>query len=195
MKINYTWRSEASEKETLNTRLCRIEPPAPHKQNTKGNEKKETTRRPEESGRKRKQEKGKEKGNWNETRCGSKPSRGREAKKARNETRKKQKEKNGVPPNCSPDYPRSPYSSSPGRLDSNSRRPSAEARCIAPGAEAEGVATAGAGLAAGRASAAAVAPARPVGPAPAASVVAAAVAVPAPALALAPAPAVPPLPA
>lgn len=31
---------------------CRIEPPAPHKQNTKGNKKKETTRRPEESGRK-----------------------------------------------------------------------------------------------------------------------------------------------
>ena len=152
--------------------------------------------------KKKKKEKKKETG----TRLGMEASQAEEekleqakgiAKKARNETGKKQKEKNGVLPNCSPDYPRSPYSSSPGRLDSNSRRPSAEARCIAPGAEAEVVATAGVGLAAGRASAAAVAPARPVGPAPAASAaVAAAVAgpAPAPALALEPAPAAPPLP-
>lgn len=77
----------------------------------------------------------------------------------------KQKEINeSTPPSCSPGFRRSPCSSCPGRLDSNSRRPSGEARCTVPGGEVGEAATVDVDPAVVPASGAAVRSVHPVEP-------------------------------
>jgi len=80
MKINYTWRSEASEKETLNTRFGWRWHAGQSRLPRTSRIQKEIKRKKRHDDRKKVEGKQQEKGNWNETRCGSKPSRGREAR-------------------------------------------------------------------------------------------------------------------